>query len=65
MTGNQRWRAGAAPLGGDPAAWLGTWLPRLTRTLRHPGNHRYAWPLQRRLRDRLPAALPYPKRGAP
>lgn len=55
-------RAGAAPLDlTDPAGWLRTWLPRLTRTLRHPGNHRYAWPLARQLRDRLPAAQPYPK----
>lgn len=54
--------AGAAPLGeGDPRPWLATWLPRLTRTLRHPGNHRYAWPLERRLRRQLPEALPYPK----
>lgn len=27
------------------AAWLAKWLPRLTRPLAHPGNHRYAWAL--------------------
>ncbi len=47
---------------GDPAVWLRTWLPRLTRTLRHPGNHRYAWALAKRDRRHLPAqVLPYPK----
>jgi hypothetical protein len=53
---------GAAPLGaGDPEAWLAEWLPRLTRRKRHPGNHRYAWTLQRRDRRHLPASMPYPK----
>jgi hypothetical protein len=52
---------GAEPLTGDPAAWLGEWLPRLTRTVRHPGNHRYAFPLWRPARRALPASLPYPK----
>jgi hypothetical protein len=54
--------ARAPPVEGDPALWLRTWLPRLTRTMRHPGNHRYAWPLDRALRGRLPTARPYPKR---
>lgn len=45
----------------DSAAWLRLWLPRLTRTVRHPGNHRYAWTLQKRDRRHLPASLPYPK----
>lgn len=54
---------GAEPLGelDDPTAWLGRWLPRLTRLERHPGNHRYAWTLQRRDRRHLPPSLPYPK----
>jgi hypothetical protein len=52
---------GAAPLTGDPAAWLRTWLPRVTRALRHAGNHRYAWPLDRAMRRILPASLAYPK----
>ena len=52
---------GAAPLEGDPLAWLATWLPRLTRPLRHPGNHKYIWALAGGVRRALPASLPYPK----
>jgi len=47
--------------GDDPRAWLDRWLPRLTRHLAHPGNHKYAWTLHRRDRKFLPASLPYPK----
>ncbi len=60
-------RAGAtpAPTDGDVDA-LRAWLPgalrAATRTVRHPGNHRYAWPLDRRLGVRLPSQ-PYPKWG--
>lgn len=54
-------RFGAAPLSGDPAAWLAYWLPKLTRTLRHSGNHKYAWPLHRTAYKEMPASLPYPK----
>jgi hypothetical protein len=55
-------RHGAAPLGDeDGAAWLRTWVPRLTRPLRHDGNHRYAFGLDRRLRKHLGESLPYPK----
>lgn len=48
-------RAGAAALGehGDARAWLTTWLPRLTRAVRHPGNHRYAFGLDRAVRREL------------
>jgi hypothetical protein len=46
----------------DAAAWLNHWLRRLTRAVRHPGNFKYAWALDRRLRRGLPPALPYPKR---
>ncbi len=42
--------------------WLARWLPRLTRSVRHPGNHKYAWSLDRRWRQCLPPTLPYPKR---
>jgi hypothetical protein len=44
------------------AAWLAYWLPRLTRPLRHAGNHRYAWKLTRRT---LLVGVPqsYPKRS--
>lgn len=56
-------RHGASPLGdADGAMWLRTWVPRLTRPLRHGGNHRYAFALDRRLRRGLEAdAQPYPK----
>jgi hypothetical protein len=73
-TGERGWRYGAELLerqGASPApldvearaAWLAGWLPRLTRPLRHPGNHRYAWPLERRTRILL-ESLPYPKIAA-
>jgi hypothetical protein len=54
---------GAAPLRGDedPRAWLDRELPRITRSLPHPGKHRYAWVLNRRDRRHLPESLPYPK----
>lgn len=70
--GDSRWRSAAAPLVrfGAPAPspaslreWLAEWLPRLTRPLAHPGNHRYAWALARgvRLAGR---PGPYPKAPA-
>lgn len=49
----------------DPRAWLRRWLPSLTRNLRHPGNYRYAWGLQRASRRALPTSLPYPKKSIP
>lgn len=54
---------GAEPLtdGEDATAWLERWLPRLTRPLRHTGNHKYAWSLGRRGRKLLPDSMPYPK----
>ncbi len=39
--------------------WLARWLSVLTRNLKHPGNHRYAWVFDKHYR--LPASLPYPK----
>ena len=59
---------GAARLGDseDAAAWLRRWLPLLTRTFRHPGNHRYAFPLHKAVQV-LGTPQPYPKftvRGA-
>jgi len=56
---------GAEPL--DPTrpaaarAWLRRWLPRLTRTMRHAANHRYAWAGDRRMQWR-PTRQAYPKR---
>jgi hypothetical protein len=40
--------------------WLARWLGALTRTVRHPGNHKYAWSLHRAIS--LPSSKPYPKR---
>src|SRR5581483_818796 len=40
-------RYGAECPGEDLRAWLACWLPRLTRTLPHPGKHKYAWSLER------------------
>ncbi len=40
-------------------AWLRQWKSRLCRLVRHRGNHKYAWPLGRRVQ--LPPSLPYPK----
>jgi hypothetical protein len=45
------------------ARWLREWKGRLCRTVRHRGNHRYAWPLSRHVR--LPPGQPYPKQIDP
>lgn len=52
---------GAATPSGDLRAWLASWLPRVTRTRRHGGNHRYVFALSRAARRVVPASLPYPK----
>lgn len=59
-------RFGAAPLGEreDAATWLDMWRARLTRTLRHGGNHKYVWAVDRRARRHLPEGRPYPKQVA-
>lgn len=59
---------GAAPLAAEASAaervaWLRTWSTRLTRTLTHPGNHRYAWALQAGVLI-SGEAYAYPKAGA-
>lgn len=56
--------AGAKPLSAteDSARWLDRWLPKVTRSFRHPGNHKYAWGRTREAQRVLPAGLPYPKR---
>lgn len=55
---------GAEPMGDrDATEWVKAQLARITRPLRHPGNHKYAWALNRFVRKhvaRLPS-LPYPK----
>lgn len=43
---------------GEPLAY---WLGRLSRRVRHPGNHKYAWAIDAKIRDFLPSSLPYPK----
>ena len=57
-------RAGAAPLSehADARAWLAEWLPKLTRTLRHPGNLRYGFGLDRTVKKALAkVGQPYPQ----
>ena len=60
-------RAGAPRIDLDRAspeerrAWLREAIARVTRPLRHPGNFRYAWTLDRRTRRHLPPSQPYPK----
>jgi hypothetical protein len=39
--------------------WLREWKQRLCRSVRHQGNHKYAWALHRQVR--LPQSLPFPK----
>ena len=55
-----------APRSWEPGAltaWLQEWKARLCRTVRHRGNHKYAWRLCRRVRP--PPGLPYPKQIDP
>lgn len=54
-----RW--GAEKPGRDLRDWARHWIPALTRGLRHGGNHKYAWGLDRHVRKTLPLSLPYPK----
>jgi hypothetical protein len=70
--GEEGWQAATAPLvkhGAAPleqaelgASWLTTWLPRVTRALRHPGCFKYQFGLTRAMRRALPKSLPYPKK---
>ncbi len=50
-----------APGAGNLAAWAARWVAALTRPLRHPGNHKYGFALDRRLRAAMPPAVTYPK----
>jgi hypothetical protein len=52
---------GADRPGRDLREWAAAWLPIITRPLRHAGNHKYAWGLDRQARLELPPSLPYPK----
>jgi len=70
--GSKGWRYASEQLvahGADPLhpnadrevrhSWLRRWTSELTRPLRHPGNFRYAWALDRRVD--VPEGLPWPK----
>ena len=58
---------GAGPLDREPRAWVDYWLPRITRPLRHCGNHRYGWGLDKWARRALgppnPGSYPSPAAG--
>lgn len=45
----------------DSTAWVNHWLKKLTRPLKHKGNHRYAWVLPKRERRLFMAGGTYPK----
>ncbi len=57
------WGATPPVDGEDTLAWIRRWRPQLTRPMRHQGNHRYLWCLDRRRRREVLRfdALPYPK----
>ena len=61
-----RWGAEALRDDEDALTWLRTWRGQLTRPMRHGGNHRYLWCLDKRQRravlDHKPT-LAYPKLG--
>jgi hypothetical protein len=40
-------------------------IESVTQVVRHTGNHKYAWTLNRRDRRHLPKSLTFPKQGAP
>lgn len=52
---------GAPEPRGSLHQWLVTWRERLCRKLRHPGNYRYVWALQRKLECWMPDGAAYPK----
>lgn len=56
----ERWGADPFRAGEDGRAYLHRWW-HLTRPMRHHGNHRYVWVLDRRRRRDLPQGSPYPR----
>jgi hypothetical protein len=54
---------GAPEPTGEWRAWVTRAVHAVTRGLRHHGNHRYVWALDKRLRRHLPESLAYPKLG--
>lgn len=67
-------RYGAAPLGENEnaKAWMESWKRALIREVKHPGNHKYIWAVDKRVRKHLEKRVadgllkpqPYPKRLA-
>ena len=54
--------AGLAPFDPDHRTqWLADALNQLTTRIRHRGNHKYAWALDKHMRKQLPESLPFPK----
>lgn len=55
---------GADPSGveADPAGWVERCLADLTRRVRHGGNHKYAWGIDKHARRALPDSLAFPKK---
>lgn len=56
---------GAPAPSGDWSAWVRGAVEAVSRPVRHPGNHRYIWGLDRGVARRLPKSLPYPKMKTP
>jgi hypothetical protein len=59
----EAWGADKLCTGDDAVAWMRCWRDRLTTTMRHRGNHRYLWCLNRRRRREVltAPAVEYPK----
>jgi hypothetical protein len=53
--------ADAPTPGADLSAWVAAWVARLTRPMRHAGNYRYAWALDKACARWLPRSSAYPK----
>lgn len=54
---------GAPEPQGDLRPWLARVVETVTRRVKHPGNHKYVWALDRRVRKHLPPSKRYPKFG--
>jgi len=53
--------AGADEPGADLRLWWSHWAPVVTRTIAHPGNHKYAWAIAKPMQRLMPTSMPYPK----
>jgi hypothetical protein len=69
-TKTKGWRSGRDQLvaagAADPGEtitldWLSTSMAACVRKVDHLGNHKYAWPINRRMRKHLPDSKAYPK----